>query len=233
MDPSSSALETYNIWEACSDGNLAKVQEFISSGTYRVDQTDEYGYTPIHAATSYGHLEVIQYLLNEGASIHTTDPDGDTPLHVCEDERVARYLISLGADPSFCNNDGKNAFETALENEAFAVARYFRTLLPNDENNSSIVDHNNNPNGNSNILGNDLGQGMIDTTNASPEEIARILDAIDEVNNNGMLPEGVQFNLSTTTVDEPMNSEFKAQQQQQQNYNPNGIQEVDEDEEMN
>ena len=74
---------------------------------------------------------------------------------------------------------------------------------------------------------------MIDTTNASPEEIARILDAIDEVNNNGMLPEGVQFNLSTTTVDEPMNSEFKAQQQQQQNCNPNGIQEVDEDEEMN
>ena len=41
-------------------------------------------------------------------------------------------------------------------------------------------------------------EGMVDTTNANPEEIASLLDAIEEVNNNGMLPEGVQFNLSTT-----------------------------------
>ena len=245
----SNSLQTYNIWEACSDGNLAKVQEFISSGMYRVDSMDEYGYTPIHAATSYGHLELVQYLLNEGANVNTTDPDGDTPLHVCEDEGVARYLVSLGADPSVQNNEGKNALETALENEAFAVARYFRALLgdttaSNNGNSSNTATHSNilNSNNNSSQMMGDLGEGMIDTTNASPEEIGQLLDAIEEVNNNGMLPEGVQFNLSTTSINvhdsSSMNSEFKTQlqqqQQQHQSYNnPNGMQEIDEDEEMN
>lgn len=46
-----------NIWTAASDGELEKVKGFVAQGM-DVNAQDETGYSPLHAATSYGHIEV-------------------------------------------------------------------------------------------------------------------------------------------------------------------------------
>lgn len=37
-----------------------------------------------HAATSWGHPTLLEYLLNHGGDANVCDNDGDTPMHVCE-----------------------------------------------------------------------------------------------------------------------------------------------------
>jgi len=42
--------------------------------------------TPLHYAAQYGHLSVVEYLVNQKADINAKDKDNRTPLH-----RAARY----------------------------------------------------------------------------------------------------------------------------------------------
>ena len=59
-----------------------------------------------HAAASYGHLDVIEYLISQGGNIDVEDFDGDTPLFVVETPEVAKFLIEKGADASHRNHEG-------------------------------------------------------------------------------------------------------------------------------
>ncbi|KAF5336989.1 hypothetical protein D9611_003112 [Ephemerocybe angulata] len=49
-----------------------------------INQTDEYGYTPLHLACDRGHLEVVKLLLEKGADKSLKDPDEFTPLELAE-----------------------------------------------------------------------------------------------------------------------------------------------------
>ena len=72
-----------------------------------MNSMDDNGYTPMHAAASYNHVELIQFLISRGGNVNIQDPDGDTPLHVCENVSMAQALISLGANINLQNNEGK------------------------------------------------------------------------------------------------------------------------------
>ena len=75
-----------NVWTAASDGDLATVKRCIESGAHAPHTPDAQGYTCLHAAASYGHHELLQYLIaRPGVNLNCGDEDGDTPLHVVED----------------------------------------------------------------------------------------------------------------------------------------------------
>ncbi|EWM26677.1 hypothetical protein Naga_100001g196 [Nannochloropsis gaditana] len=117
-----------NIWICASDGDLSGVKEFLDDGGLDVNSADEFGYTCLHAASSYGHVELIQFLVGRGGDVDVRDPDGDTPLHVCEDVAAAEALVTHGADPQARNNQGKRPHDVALEEGHVAVAGYLRPL---------------------------------------------------------------------------------------------------------
>ncbi|CAM9600222.1 unnamed protein product [Heterosigma akashiwo] len=119
--------EPKNIWVAAGDGDLARVQELIGQGQ-SVDQHDENGYTPLHAAVSYGRMEVLAYLLSAGADVNTTDTDGDTPLHVCETVEVAQVLLQAGANPAARNAEGKVPAENAIDDENEDLANFLKSV---------------------------------------------------------------------------------------------------------
>ena len=60
----------------------------------------------MHAAASYAHLELLEYLLSKGGDINLTDEDGETPLFTVESVEFAREMVERGADPTRQNEDG-------------------------------------------------------------------------------------------------------------------------------
>ncbi|KAL9940935.1 hypothetical protein V8E36_000423 [Tilletia maclaganii] len=146
-----------NIWIAAGEGDLASVQHLLETNADLTPTSpDDFSYTAVHAAASYGQLEVLEYLLShpkaalykpppspmgtpppQGAA-NVQDSDGDTPLFVCEAVEAAKLLIEkYGADPKHRNLDGKTAAQSAYENDALEVAEYLRSLTgepePTDE----------------------------------------------------------------------------------------------------
>ncbi|EPS40716.1 hypothetical protein H072_5377 [Dactylellina haptotyla CBS 200.50] len=120
-----------NIWIAASDGNTAQVLSYLASNPALVNGRDENGYTPIHAAASYGHLDLLRKLVNEhGGNINIRDEDGDTPLFTAETVEVARCIVEeLGGDWTHQNDEGVTAVEAIEMDDTYPlVAAYLRSL---------------------------------------------------------------------------------------------------------
>lgn len=126
-----------NIWIAASDGRIDLVKDFLSKGQTANDK-DPNGYTPIHAAASYGHVELLKTLVNEySGDVNIRDEDGDTPLHHCEDLTTAKFLIEeLGADFNLTNDENKTclqAWEEESENPDLIQYLRVKSGIPDQE----------------------------------------------------------------------------------------------------
>lgn len=119
------------LWIAASDNNLELVKEYISSGKHTPNDKDPNGYTPIHAAASYGHLALLDYLVSQGGDINIVDAEGDTPLHVVEDATVAKVIVEeFKGDYKLKNSDGQTALDKLEEEDEFPeVIEYLRGLV--------------------------------------------------------------------------------------------------------
>ncbi|KAK9457729.1 ankyrin repeat-containing domain protein [Dipodascopsis uninucleata] len=135
-----------NLWIAASDNNIDIVKELISSGKHTPNDHDPNGYTAMHAAASYGHHELLEYLIVEGGNINITDDDNETPLFVAEDIDTAKLLVKLGADTEFKNLEGLTAAEKLSreieeDGEPYEdIVSYLRSLKKSSSSDYSKVD---------------------------------------------------------------------------------------------
>ncbi|RDX42124.1 ankyrin [Lentinus brumalis] len=117
-----------NIWVAAGDGDIERVRELIEVHSISPNVPDPNTYTPMHAAASYGHLDVLEYLISRGGNVNVTDEDGDTPLYVVENVRTAQFLVEHGAVVNRQNAEGISPAQH-LEDEEFPdVAAYLRSV---------------------------------------------------------------------------------------------------------
>lgn len=119
-----------NIWVAAADNDLQAVQDYISTGQLSPNSKDPNGYTPIHAAVSYGHVELLKYLIDQGGDINIQDTEGDSPLHHAEDLKIAKLLVEqYKADWKLKNNEGQTPADYIEEDDEFPeVVQYLRSL---------------------------------------------------------------------------------------------------------
>ncbi|KAI0049762.1 hypothetical protein FA95DRAFT_1556459 [Auriscalpium vulgare] len=76
-----------------------------------------------HAAASYGHLHVLDFLISRGGDVNVADSDGDTPLYTVENLQTAQFLVDHGALVNRANNDGLSPAD-ALADDFPDVAAY-------------------------------------------------------------------------------------------------------------
>ncbi|KKA28799.1 hypothetical protein TD95_002855 [Thielaviopsis punctulata] len=88
---------------------------------------DEYGYSLVHAATSYNHLDLLRALIKEfKVDVNITDEDGETALYVTETVDAAKLLVEeLNVNLSLRNHEGQTAREKILAEDDYPeIAAY-------------------------------------------------------------------------------------------------------------
>ena len=87
-----------------ANGDLASVAEQIVSSGTNVDSHIVLGITPLMIASSCGHVEIVECLIQAEADVNITDQDGFPPLAYAitgsKSIAVVECLLQAGADPS-------------------------------------------------------------------------------------------------------------------------------------
>lgn len=99
---------------ACLKGHLALAMLLISKQA----DINQPGWTPLHYAATGGHVELIQFLLEESAYIDAESPNGTTPLMMAArygSAKATQLLIDEGADLQVKNQLGLTALDFAKQ----------------------------------------------------------------------------------------------------------------------
>ncbi|KAJ3243387.1 hypothetical protein HDU78_000508 [Chytriomyces hyalinus] len=134
MGFSNEELEGNNIFIAASDGRQDLVEYYLANGCSVTDQ-DDLGYSVFHAAASYNHISLMQFLLAQpNANAALADHDGDTALHVTETVEMAHLLLAHetggAALTAMRNSEGKLAIEAADEEGFVELVEFLKEFTP-------------------------------------------------------------------------------------------------------
>jgi len=132
IDVANAVSTTTKVWEILSasrDGNLQKVKELVNECPGLIYA--QYNYTPpIHFAVREGHIDLVNYLLQQGA--HDPEykiyPFQDSLVTIAEDREyhdIALLLQQYASDPSqqkFKGDNGSIHFNRSLQQQEFEKA---------------------------------------------------------------------------------------------------------------
>nr|XP_046916564.1 LOW QUALITY PROTEIN: poly [ADP-ribose] polymerase tankyrase-2-like [Dermatophagoides farinae] len=97
-----------DIFQACKIGDLNRLKKLINSNNVNVRDPSGGGRsTPLHFASGFGRLDVVDFLIQQGANIHAKDDGGLVPLHnACSfgHIEVVKLLLKNGAVPNVKDN---------------------------------------------------------------------------------------------------------------------------------
>lgn len=198
-----------NIWVAAADNEISTVTEYLASGAFAADSKDPNGYTPLHAAASYGHRELLKLLVQKGGDINVQDNEGDTPLHHTEDVETATLMVEeLGANPKLKNAEGQTAADFVEEEDEFPeLARYLRSLSHDDAKEPSLLASLPAP---GTVDGHQIRYSMEDDQGEMDEERRKKLEAIVNLDN----PEEALRDLVSAAVREGL-AEYRQEEEDQ------------------
>lgn len=113
----SQQIEIYNrqLHSAAMYNDIEKLKNLISEKKADVNNKEMYvGSTPLHDATLYGRLNIVELLVANGADTNIQDKLGRTPLHVAMKRQnilIIEKLIEYNANPRIKDKDGYYAHQ--------------------------------------------------------------------------------------------------------------------------
>jgi ankyrin repeat protein len=109
--------------------NSPHLLPLLRSNPSLASSQDEHGYSLMHAAASYNHLDLLRTLVNElHVNVDLKDEDGETALFVAETVECAKMLVEeLHANITIRGDEGMTAREKIADEGDFPeVAVYLR-----------------------------------------------------------------------------------------------------------
>ena len=109
--------QSKKLFEACKEGNFSAVKEICSIKRH-ANMREIHGWTPLMVATYNGHIEIVKWLILNGADIFAVNYNGTNLLMYAKEAWLrtsARDLfdlyVSLGLDIERCDYYGKNVYD--------------------------------------------------------------------------------------------------------------------------
>ena len=144
----------------------------LRSNPSLVTKQDEHGYSLLHAAASYNHLDLARNLKDEfEIDPNILDEDKETALFVVESVEAAQCLLEVvGTDPELKNAEGLTAEEKIrTEGDFVAVADFLKEFR--------------------------LQKSAV--TNDLEEKSGSLIDGVDESEHPPPIPNGIQLRVGT------------------------------------
>ncbi len=97
--------QTARLTEAARLGNLDKVADFVARDASCAREFDHNGWTALHVAAHFGHVEIVEVLLENGAELEARSENtaSQNPLHMAigaGNAGMVELLLARGADPN-------------------------------------------------------------------------------------------------------------------------------------
>jgi hypothetical protein len=109
---------TVDIWFAAREGDLGEVQRLVGhdQGLLTAQPYGGWGPTPLTLASKEGHVEVVRWLLDQGAALDSQTYGGTALYTACERRHtpVVRMLLERGANPRTACPEGRTPLTTAI-----------------------------------------------------------------------------------------------------------------------
>lgn len=121
------AVPELDIFEAAAVGHVERVHDLIEGDPPLVGVWSTDGFTPLHLACFFGHLEAARLLLEAGANVGVParNPMRVQPLHSAAASgqvEIVRELLARGADPNARQEGGFVPIHAAAQNGDEALA---------------------------------------------------------------------------------------------------------------
>jgi len=100
--------------------NQLDILSFLIQQGCDINQADDSGMTPLHAAAINNNVKAVEILLSANAEVDIEDKFGNTPLAQAvfsckEDIAVVKLLFERGANPSHSNINGSSPISFAIK----------------------------------------------------------------------------------------------------------------------
>ena len=116
-----------NLFKATSAGNLASVKYLVAIEHKYVNDRNRNGKIPLHIACEKGHLNIAEYLLENGSDVGATDNEMMQPIHFAclnGNLEIVQLLEKYNAKFNVCDIQGWDPIHFACHSGSFPLVRY-------------------------------------------------------------------------------------------------------------
>lgn len=122
---SGAKMSLTDLFEACKEGDLARVKSIVEPCPSLVLEEDEGCYNAHDLAVQFGHFDILKYLVDKGADIFVGRDFAVRSACGYGHLKIVKYLVSIGAD---ITADKNYAIEWASMEGNMEVVKYLISM---------------------------------------------------------------------------------------------------------